>query len=114
MRRLFPVLTIILFFSNCTTRSLSDIEKRYLINDKGNDKFYLIDFIKENQKSEKLGEIPMLMIDAELVTYHYKKDNKRIDISKAEIKRIEITEKEQSIPKYGSAGKYGVIQIYTD
>lgn len=94
--------------------NLTDVEKRYLINDNGNKKFYLIDFIKENQESGKLGEIPMVIIDGKPITYHYKEPNEKIVIVKNDITRIEIIEKEKSIPLYGSAGKFGVVQVYTN
>ncbi|KZS40091.1 hypothetical protein AWE51_25485 [Aquimarina aggregata] len=93
--------------------NLTDIEKRYLITDNGNKKFYLIDFIKENQESGKLGEVPMLIVDGKPYTYHYKELNEKIKTSKGDIKRIEIMESEKSIPLFGNAGKYGVVKVYT-
>ena len=105
---------MILFLTfSCKMANLSDIEKRYLITDNGNKKFYLIEFIKKNKESGKLGEIPMIIIDGEPITYHYKELNEKIGISKIDIKRIEIMKSEKSIPLFGSAGKYGVVQIYT-
>ncbi|GGD36529.1 hypothetical protein GCM10011343_27950 [Flavobacterium orientale] len=93
--------------------NLTDVEKHYLITDNGNKKFYLIDFIKENQERGKLGEIPMVVVDGKPVTYHYKELNEKIGISKNDIKRIEIMESEKSIPLFGNAGKFGVVQVYT-
>ncbi len=93
--------------------NLTDVKKRYLITDSGNEKFYLIDFIKVNQESGKLGEIPMIIIDGKPFTYHYKEVNEKIEISKKDIKRIEILESKKSIPLYGNDGKYGVVQVYT-
>ena len=106
---------VIIIFStfSCKITKLTDIEKLYLIADNGNKKYYLIDFIRENQEHGKLGEIPMLIIDGNPQMYHYKEKKEKIKISKSDIKRIEIIEKEKSILLYGSAGKYGVIEIYT-
>ena len=113
MQKLISILMILFLIFSCKMANLTDIEKRYLITDNGNKKFYLIDFIKENQESGKLGEIPTVIIDGVPITYHYKELNEKIEISKNNIKRIEIMESEKSIPLFGSAGKYGVIQIYT-
>ncbi|MEZ4795645.1 MAG: hypothetical protein R2785_00625 [Flavobacteriaceae bacterium] len=113
MSRFLIVLIISLLIFSCKIANLSHIEKRYIIEDKGNKKFYLIDYIKENQESGKLGEIPMLIINGEVYRYHYKEVNTKIEISKHDIKRIEIVEKEKSISLFGSAGKYGTIYIYT-
>jgi len=93
--------------------NLTDIEKRYLLTDSGNKKFFLIDLIKENQENGKLGETPMVIVNGEPFTYHYKETNKKIEISKNDIKRIEIIESEKSIPLFGSAGKYGIVKLYT-
>lgn len=106
---------MILFITfSCKLAKLTDVEKRYLMADQGIQKFYLIDFIKESQESGKLGKIPMLIVDGKPFTYHYKELNEKIEISKNDIKRIEILESEKSIPLYGNAGKYGVVQVYTD
>ena len=113
MRKLISILLILFLTFSCKMSNLTDIEKRYLITDNGNKKFFLIDFIKENQESGKLGEIPMVIVDGEPITYHYQEVNKKFKISKTDIKRIEIMESEKSIPLFGSAGKYGVVQVYT-
>lgn len=113
MRKLFSILIILCVIFNCKMVNLTNVEKRYLLTDKKNEKFYLINFIKESQESGKLGEIPMVIIDGKPFIYHYKEINKKIEVSKNDIKRIEIMESEKSIPLFGSAGKYGVVQIYT-
>ncbi|CAL2103485.1 conserved protein of unknown function [Tenacibaculum sp. 190130A14a] len=113
MRKLTLILITLTIIASCKVVEITDIEKRYLISGKGNNKFYLIDFIKENQDNEKLGEIPSVILNGEVITYHYKEEHEKILITKKEIKRIEIMESKKSIPLYGSAGKYGVIMIYT-
>ncbi len=113
MQKLVSLLLILFLTFSCKIASLTDVEKRYLISDHGNDKFYLIDFVKENQESGKLGEIPMVIVDGKPFTYHYKDPHEKIEISKNDIKRIEIMESEESIPLFGSGGQYGVVYVYT-
>ena len=113
MRKLIPILVILCLTFSCKMSNLTDIEKRYLLTDSGNKKFFLIDFIKENQENGKLGEIPMVIVNGEPFTYHYKETDKKIEISKNDIKRIEIMESEKSIPLFGSAGKYGIVKLST-
>lgn len=113
MRKQIFILLILFLTVGCKILSLTDNEKRYLITDRGNKKYFLIDFIKTHQENEKLGKTPMVIIDGEPFTYHYKETNKELKISKNDIKRIEITNSEKSIPLFGNAGIYGVIRIYT-
>ncbi len=114
MKKLTSLLIILFLTFSCKMVNLTDVEKRYLINDSGNKKFYLIGLIKENQESGKLGEIPMVIIDGKPITYHYKEPNEKIVIARNDIMRIEIMEKDKSIPLFGSAGKFGVVQVYTN
>src|SRR5690554_179243 len=113
MRKLILILFILCLTFSCKMSNLTDIDNRYLISDNGNKKFYLIDFIKENRKSGKLGEIPMVILNGEPLTYHSKEMNKKIEISKSDIIQIEIMESKKSIQLFGNAGKYGVVKLYT-
>ncbi len=105
-------LTFFLTFG-CRTSNFTEIEKRYIIANKGNKKFYLIDIIKKNQQNGMLDSIPMLIIDGKPYTYNIKDVHEEINISKRSIKKVEIMDKEKSIPIYGKAGRNGLMLIYT-
>ena len=96
---------------SCTRSNLTDTEKRYLISGSGNEKHYLIEIIRENQKNEKLGKEPMIIFNGEILYYHYQENFEKIQILKNEIEEIEIIEKEESILLFGSAGKFGLMRI---
>lgn len=95
----------------CTRSNLTEIEKRYIISGDNNEKYYLVEIIRENQKIKKLGEEPMVIVDGEIQYYNYQENFEKIRFSKEDIAEIEVIEKEKSIPLYGSAGKFGLIQI---
>ena len=57
-----------LLFVGCKINSakvshdIQDNQKRFLLNDNGNDAYHLIDFIKINQDKKYLGNVPMIII----------------------------------------------------
>jgi len=99
-------------FSSCKTVSLSEIEERYLLKDSSNEKYYLVNLIRENQKAGILGESPLLFIDNEFITDAFKK-MLDIKIRKIDIHNIEILDCEKSVKQYGARGKYGFIRVST-
>lgn len=52
-------------------------------------------------------------IDGDLIIRSDKEYSKNLDLKKQDIKRIEIISSEKASKIYGSAGKNGVINIYT-
>lgn len=99
-------------FSSCKTGSLSKIEERYLLNDSSNEKYYLVNLIREKQKAGILGESPILFIDNDFVTDAFKK-LREITISKSDIHSVEILDSEKSVKLYGARGKFGFISVST-
>lgn len=105
-----------LFFISCSTYKVVDSQKRFLLNDNGKDKYYLIEYIKQKQEGNLLGEVPTLMIhkiDGDLIIRSDKDYSGKLDLKREKIKRIEIISSEEASKIYGSAGKNGVINIYT-
>ncbi len=63
-----------------------------------------------------LGEVPSLIvhkIDGYLIVRSDKEYSEAINLKRSEIKRIEIISLEKAPKIYGSAGKNGVIDVYT-
>jgi hypothetical protein len=93
-------------------------QKRFLLDNENKEKYYLINYINENenQNNNQLGLTPTLIInkiDGQLIVRSDEDFDKKINLKKEEIKRIEILSIEKSIALYGSAGTNGVISIYT-
>ncbi len=109
----FLTVVLLLILSSCSTIDITNTEQNYLLKDDNNSKFYLIEFIRKAQSENKLGEIPMLIIDGEPIFYYYKENVKSIKIKKSEIKNIEITESKECVKLFGAACKYGLIRIKT-
>lgn len=105
-----------LFFISCSTYKVVDSQKRFLLNNNGKNKFYLIAYIKQKQLENILGEVPTLMIhkiDGDLIIRSDKEYSESLNLKMQEIKRIETISSEEASKIYGSAGKSGVVNIYT-
>lgn len=105
-----------LFSISCSNYKVVGSQKRFLLNNSGKNKYYLIEYIKQNKAENTLGEVPTLMIhkiDGDLIIRSDKEYSKNLDLKKQDIKRIEIISSEKASKIYGSAGKNGVINIYT-
>ena len=111
--------TFILFFCSfyifisCSSYNGLDSQRRFLLNEKSNDKYYIIEFINSNQG--KLGETPTLIINTSEGMLLVRSDNKyskKLNFKKKDITRMIISsDKEKGPSIYGSAGKYGVVAI---
>lgn len=87
-----------------------------MLNDNGKDKYFLIDYIKTEQAKNILGEVPTLIIhkiDGQLIVRSDKDYVEKLSLRKKDIKRIDIISREKAPTIYGSAGKNGIIDVYT-
>lgn len=115
-KKLTLLFLFILFFISCSTYKGLNSQKRFLLNETGDEKYYLIEFIKLNQIENKLGEVPTLMINntnGNIIIRSDKEYHKKLKLRKDDIKRITIIDMEKAPQIYGSAGKNGVITINT-
>ncbi|MCY0969739.1 hypothetical protein [Chryseobacterium wangxinyae] len=112
MQKLISI-SLFALLASCSANKISVVERNYLLNEKNNDKYYLIQFIRKSQKENKLGEIPMLIIDGVPIYYFYKKDSEPIKIGRSQIINIKITENTTCAHVFGAACKYGLITIKT-
>ena len=51
-----------LFSISCSNYKVVGSQKRFLLNNSGKNKYYLIEYIKQNKAENTLGEVPTLMI----------------------------------------------------
>lgn len=112
MRKLISI-SLFALLASCSANKISVVERNYLLNEKNNDRYYLINFVRKSQKENKLGEIPMLIIDGIPIYYFNKKDFKPIKIDKGQIINIKITESSTCVHIFGAACKDGLITIKT-
>lgn len=106
MKTIFRLLILAILISGCTGN-------RYLLSDKGKDKRFLIDAIKEASKTGEMSQKPMIVIDG--IPYRYDKElkNKRLQLTKNDIKQIDKVKKDVGIKIYGDAAKEGLLLITT-
>ena len=112
MRKIIQILFIFLIITSCSSIKIDESQKRFILNDTGNDKFYLVNFINKN--NHQLGKVPTLMIhkkDSEEIIRSDKEFNGKLNLKRNDFIRIEILTVEKSIALYGSAGKDGVLII---
>jgi len=116
------ILLMCLFSVSCKINSVNvshdiqDNQKRFLLNDNGNNVYYVIDFIKINQDKKYLGIVPMLIIhniDDTIIIRSDENVEGKLNLAKKDIVKNKITPINESVGRYGAAGKNGVIEIYT-
>ena len=101
---------------SCNTYKVSSEQKRFILFDKNKDKYFLIEYINDNQENQKLGKRPTIIInnsDGQLIIRRDKVFRNEIKFRKKDIRRIEILPKEKSVNLYGAAGIDGVIYLFT-
>jgi len=95
----------IILLSSCSNN-------RYLLNDKGIEGKYLIQRIEEYTKKKLISNTPMLVIDGR--TYRYEVELKKgLNLSKSNIKIIDVLKHNTGTILYGNRGKKGVVLIVT-
>lgn len=114
MMKTFALLSSLLICLSCSTYKVNSIEKKYLLNEKGDSKYYLIELIRKAQSENKLGKEPMIIIDGTPIYYYHKEDFVPIKIIKDEVRKVEITESSKCVHVYGAACKYGLVTIKTN
>jgi uncharacterized protein YcfL len=87
---------------------------RYLLTDKGNDKNFLIETINEYSKNGEISKKPIIVVDGVPNRFDYELKNKKLQLSKAEIKKIESLKNDVGIRLYGDYAKGGVLIVTTN
>lgn len=106
------LLLLNLFIFGCSSIKINDLQKRFILNDKGKDKYFLIEYINNNRTL--IGEVPTLIIhkkDGQEIIRSDEEYKVKLKLKRRDIVKIDILSIEKSIPLYGSAGKNGVLTI---
>ena len=108
-----PILLLLnLFIFGCSSIKINDVQKRFILNDKEKDKYFLIEYINNNRTL--IGEVPTLIIhkkDGQEIIRSDEEYKVKLKLKRRDIVKIDILSIEKSIPLYGSAGKNGVLTI---
>ncbi|MBN2814343.1 MAG: hypothetical protein JXQ80_09715 [Bacteroidales bacterium] len=96
----------ILIFGSCTAN-------RYLLTDKGADRKFLINIIKESSKYGEIQKKPVIVVNGTPYRYDNELKNNGLQVSKKEIKNVEVLKKEVGIGIYGESAKDGVLLLTT-
>ena len=110
LSKLFLLIPFLIF--SCNTIKTNDAQKRFILNDKGRNKFFLINYINKNRNL--IGEVPTLIIykkEGQEIIRSDQEVNYKLNLKRSDFIRIEILSIDKSIPLYGSAGKNGVLTI---
>lgn len=106
MKNHIYILVCIFLLSSCTSN-------RYLLTDKGQDGNFLIQRIKVLAKEGQISKTPILVIDGYPHRYEVELKKEKLNISKNDIKSIEILKSKTATNIYGESGKKGVMIITT-
>lgn len=106
MKNISLVLGLILMVASCST-------KRYLLSDKGNDRSFLQQRIDESAKKGLISKTPMIVIDGYPYRYDVELKKQKLNLSRNNIKQIDVLKRQTAINIYGEMGKQGVLLITT-
>jgi hypothetical protein len=106
MKNTSLVLGLILMITSCST-------KRYLLTDKGNDRYFLQQRIDESAKKGLISKAPMIVIDGHPYRYDVELKRQKLNLSHNNIKQIDVLKRQTAVNIYGEMGKRGVLLITT-
>ncbi len=92
---------------------LSCSTNRYLLSDNNDDKEFLSKKINEFKKTEGITGKPLIVIDGKPYRYNHELKNKRLELSKSDIEKIDVLKKDVGIRIYGEFAEGGVLLITT-
>lgn len=106
MKTMYKVLTLVILLSGC-------VSNRYLLTDNGKDSKFLIEKIKEAQRTGDISKKPIIVVDG--IPHRFDKELKqnRLQLAKKDIKQVDVLKKEMGLKIYGEAAKDGVLLITT-
>jgi hypothetical protein len=107
MKTIIKLSILVLLISGCSSN-------RYLLTDKGKDKRFLIETIKEYSKKGKISKKPIIVVNGVPNRFDYELKNKKLQLSKADIKKIESLKNDVGIRIYGDYAKGGVLVVTTN
>lgn len=104
MKNILIIFTVGLVLFNCSSN-------RYVLTDENDDKDFLKEKIKEFEKVEGISNKPIIVVDGKPYRYTHELKEAKLELSKADIKKISVLKKETGIRIYGDYAEGGVIVI---
>ena len=98
---------LLVFLLSCCTLN------RYSLDDEGKDKTFLIQKIEDLSKDGQISKKPILVIDGNEYVDIKEIDLVDLNLSKKDIKEIELLKRNAAIRVFGESGERGVLLITT-
>ncbi|WP_283636848.1 hypothetical protein [Aquaticitalea lipolytica] len=106
MKLISAAILIGLILSSCSSN-------RYLLTDINEDKEFLSKKIKEYKNTEGISNKPLIVVDGKPYRYDHELKDKRLELSKSDIKKIDVLKKDVGVRIYGEFAEGGVLLITT-
>ena len=106
MKHISLIVCLLLLVASCST-------SRYLLTDKGNDRYFLQRDIDDSAKTGIISKTPMLVIDGHPFRYDVELKKQKLNLSRNSITQICILKKQLAVSIYGEPGRKGVVLIST-
>ena len=106
MKKIISTLFLVLSFSIFS-------QNRYELVDEGNDKLFLSDSISKMAIKSLITDKPIVVIDGKPFRYQ-DLENQQLLLSKTEIEKIVVIDKQKGISIFGNYGEAGVLIITTN
>ncbi|MBP6550943.1 MAG: hypothetical protein KA228_07635 [Flavobacterium sp.] len=106
MKKIISTLFLVLSFSIFS-------QNRYELVDEGNDKLFLSDSISKMAIKSLITDKPIVVIDGKPFRYQ-DLENQKLLLSKTEIEKIVVIDKQKGISIFGNYGEAGVLIITTN
>jgi len=106
MKHTILIVSLLLLVASCST-------SRYLLTDKGNDRYFLQKCIDDSAKTGIISKTPLLVIDGHPFRYDVELKKQKLNLSRNNITQIYILKIQNAVNIYGEPGKKGVVLIST-
>jgi len=106
MKQISRFLILLMILSGCSIN-------RYRLSDKGKDKNFLIEQINDLYLKGQISKNPILVIDGTEYVNTKDLNLKKINLTKKDIKEIELLKKDAAKRVFGELGERGVLLITT-
>ena len=106
MKHIILIVCLLLLVASCST-------SRYLLTDKGNDRYFLQQCINDSAKSGFISKTPLLVIDGHPFRYDIELKKQKLNLSRNNITQVYIMKMKPVVNIYGLSGRKGVVVITT-
>jgi hypothetical protein len=106
MKHTILIVCLLLIVASCST-------SRYLLTDKGNDRYFLQQCINDSAKSGFISKTPLLVIDGHPFRYDIELKKQKLNLSRNNITQVYIMKMKPVVNIYGLSGRKGVVVITT-